>query len=84
MLHGLHEDRLVAYVIFDCLGPLAASKHSAESHEGEQQALLGPLRHQACQVPQQQQRCHEEERHCLGFAITCSLYVMTGTTLKTS
>lgn len=48
----LHEDRLVAYIIFDCLGPLAGGKDSTEGHKGEQQALLTPFRDQARQVPQ--------------------------------
>lgn len=76
---NLHEDRLVAYVVFDCLGPFASSKDSTEGHKGEQQALLAPFGHQPCQVPQQQQRRYKEERHCLWFTITCSLYIMTDT-----
>lgn len=75
----LHEDRLVAYVVLDCLGPLAGSKDGAEGHKGEQQALLASFGDQPCQVPQQQQRRDKEERHCLWFAITCSLHLMTYT-----
>lgn len=75
--HHLHEDGLVAYVVFDGLGPFAGSKDGTKSHKGEQQALLAPFRHQPCQVPQQQQRRHKEERQRLWLAITRSLYVMT-------
>ena len=76
MKYDLHEDRLVAYVIFDCLSPFAGSKDSTEGHKSEQQALLATFRDQPRQVPQQQQRRHEEERHRLWFAITCSLYII--------